>query len=203
MKLYELDNEYLNFIAAVEDGTIPEDAIEDTLEMLNGDYKDKLDNTVCAIKNLTAEAKMIDEEIKALTARKKAKENSVDYLKSCVSRSMQCRGETSFESARNKVAFRKSERLVIADEAAFVEKYPEFVTFTPKISKTDVKTAVKSGESFDGADIVEVQNIQIKCGVTWTISKFIAESAKCPATRRRKSRRVVSRDSRTLTRCGA
>lgn len=121
MKLYELDNEYLDFIAAVEDGTIPEDAIEDTLEMLNGDYKDKLDNTICAIKNLTAEAKMIDEEIKALTARKKAKENSVDYLKSCVSRSMQCRGETSFESARNKVAFRKSERLVIADEAAFVE----------------------------------------------------------------------------------
>lgn len=162
MKLYELDNEYLDFIAAVEDGTIPEDAIEDTLEMLNGDYKDKLDNTICAIKNLTAEAKMIDEEIKALTARKKAKENSVDYLKSCVSRSMQCRCETSFESARNKVAFRKSERLVIADEAAFVEKYPEFVTFTPKISKTDVKTAVKSGESFDGADIVEVQNIQIK-----------------------------------------
>lgn len=104
MKLYELDNEYLDFIAAVEDGTIPEDAIEDTLEMLNGDYKDKLDNTVCAIKNLTAEAKMIDEEIKALTARKKAKENSVDYLKGCVSRSMQCRGETSFESARNKVA---------------------------------------------------------------------------------------------------
>lgn len=162
MKLYELDNEYLDFIAAVEDGTIPEDAIEDTLEMLSGDYKDKLDNTICAIKNLTAEAKMIDEEIKALTARKKAKENSVDYLKGCVSRSMQCRGETSFESARNKVAFRKSERLVIADEAAFVEKYPEFVTFAPKISKTDVKTAVKSGESFDGADIVEVQNIQIK-----------------------------------------
>lgn len=162
MKLYELDNEYLDFIAAVEDGTIPEDAIEDTLEMLNGDYKDKLDNTICAIKNLTGEAKMIDEEIKALTARKKAKENSVDYLKSCVSRSMQCRGENSFESARNKVAFRKSERLVIADEATFVEKYPEFVTFTPEISKTDVKTAVKSGESFDGADIVEVQNIQIK-----------------------------------------
>lgn len=124
MKLYELDSEYLDFISAVEDGTIPEDAIEDTLEMLNGDYKDKLDNTICAIKNLTAEAKMIDEEIKALTARKKAKENSVDYLKSCVSRSMQCRGETS-------------------------------------------------------------------------------GFAKCPATHRRKSRRVVSRDSQTLTRCGA
>lgn len=30
MKLYELDNEYLDFITAVEDGTIPEDAIEDT-----------------------------------------------------------------------------------------------------------------------------------------------------------------------------
>lgn len=40
MKLYELDNEYLDFITAVEDGTIPEDAIEDTLEMLNGDYKE-------------------------------------------------------------------------------------------------------------------------------------------------------------------
>jgi hypothetical protein len=81
MKLYELDNEYLDFIAAVEDGTIPEDAIEDTLEMLNGDYKDKLDNTVCAIKNLTAEAKMIDEEIKALTARKRQKRTPSTILK--------------------------------------------------------------------------------------------------------------------------
>lgn len=162
MKLYELDNEYLDFISAIENGTIPEDAIEDTLEMLDADYKDKLDNTICAIKNLTGEAKMIGEEIKALTARKKAKENSADYLKDYISRSMQCRGETSFESARNKVAFRKSERLVIADEAAFAKKYPEFATFTPQINLTDVKTAVKSGESFDGADIMEVQNIQIK-----------------------------------------
>lgn len=35
MKLYELDNEYLDFISAIENGTIPEDAIEDTLEMLD------------------------------------------------------------------------------------------------------------------------------------------------------------------------
>lgn len=57
MKLYELDNEYLDFISAIENGTIPEDAIEDTLEMLDTDYKDKLDNTICAIKNLTAGAR--------------------------------------------------------------------------------------------------------------------------------------------------
>ena len=61
-----------------------------------------------------------------------------------------------YTAAQGELANAFSKLMVVA------EKYPEFVTFTPKISKTDVKTAVKSGKSFDGADIIEAQNIQIK-----------------------------------------
>lgn len=162
MTLYELTKAYSDFAAAVENGEIPEEAIADTFDMLEGDLDDKIDNTACAIKNLNVEIKGIDDEIKALMARKKSKENSVAFFKDNITRAMQSSGKDRFETARNKIAFRKSERLVIADEAEFAGKYPEFVTLTPKISKTDVKAAVKSGRSFDGADIVEVQNIQIK-----------------------------------------
>ena len=162
MTLYELTKAYSDFAAAVENGEIPEEAIADTFDMLEGDLDEKIDNTACAIKNLNVEIKGIDDEIKALMARKKSKENSVAFLKDNITRAMQSSGKDRFETARNKITFRKSERLEIYDEEKFVEAHPEFVSYTPKISKADVKGAVKSGVEVSGAQLVEAQNSQIK-----------------------------------------
>lgn len=162
MTLYELTKNYSDFVSAVENGDIPEEAIADTFDMLTGDIDKKIDNTACAVKNYTAEISAIDEEIKALTARKKSKEGTVSRLKENISRAMQSCGKSKVETARNLVSLRKSERLEIPDEAEFAQLHPEFVSYTPKIQKAEVKSAVKKGDEISGAHLVECLNIQIK-----------------------------------------
>ena len=70
MTLYEISREYSDFVIAVENGEIPEEAINDTFEMLTGELDEKIDNTACVIKNLNAEAAAIKGEIDALAARR-------------------------------------------------------------------------------------------------------------------------------------
>ena len=68
MSLYSLINDYQDFLEAVEAGEIPEEAITDTLEAIEGEIEVKIDNIASAIKNLTAEASMIRTEEKALAS---------------------------------------------------------------------------------------------------------------------------------------
>ena len=49
MTLYELMNGYKDFLMAVENGDIPEEAIADTLESIEASIDDKIDNTACAL----------------------------------------------------------------------------------------------------------------------------------------------------------
>lgn len=67
---------------------------------------------------------------------------------------------TSFESARVKVSFRKSESLEILEGAVIPDEYLKFKE--PEVNKTDLKKAIKEGLQLPGVSIVENQNIQIK-----------------------------------------
>ena len=62
MKLYEIKNTYLDFLARMESGEIPEEAVQDTLEGLEGVFEEKADNIACLIKTLNAEASAIKTE---------------------------------------------------------------------------------------------------------------------------------------------
>ena len=48
MKLYEIANDYLALVQAVEDEEIPEEAISDTLEAIEGEIEVKADNIAVA-----------------------------------------------------------------------------------------------------------------------------------------------------------
>lgn len=167
MKLYEIAAEYQRFMLALEDGEIPLDALEDTLECITAELDEKADNIACMIKELTAEAEAIDAEIKALTERKSAKKARAERLKAYLSETLLTAGKTKVETARNKITFRKSESVKIEDEGAFVSwalksrddllKYAE-----PMINKTALKDALKKGDEIEGAYIESKQNIQLK-----------------------------------------
>lgn len=167
MKLYEIANEYLEFMEAVENGDIPEDCIEDTLEGIAYEIKAKVDNIACLLKNLDAEMVAIMTEEKRLAERRKAKERAYDRLKDYLSNTLLKLDMKKVETARNKVSFRKSESVEIADEEAFIgwasTHRDEFLKYsTPTIDKTLVKQALKADEDIIGATLVSKQNIQIK-----------------------------------------
>ena len=168
MTLYELMADYTNFLSAVENGDIPEEAIADTLEAIVGDIDEKIDNTACLIKTLAAEEAAIKAEEERLAKRRKVKENTRGRVEAYLSDMLLAMGKTEFESPRNKITFRKTPgKVVVANEKAFIEwaaaNDDSFITIgKPTLNKTAIKLALEAGKQIDGAEIVVSQNMQLK-----------------------------------------
>jgi len=153
MNLYEIDSAILDCVDA-ETGEIFD---MDKFEELSLTRDAKVENICLWIKNLKAEAEALKAEKDAFAARQKAAENKMESLKRYISGYLE---GTSFESAKVKVSFRKSESLEILEGAVIPDEYLKFKE--PEVNKTDLKKAIKEGLQLPGVSIVENQNIQIK-----------------------------------------
>ena len=168
MSLYAIATEYERFIMMIEDGDIPEDAIADTLESIEGELNVKIDNILSVVKNMRAEAEAIKSEVKELTERAKLKERKAKSLLDYINATLSRLGMSGFESARHKVSYRKSQALEVEDEDALIDflaanGYDDLLKYErPSINKTELKLAIDRGESFPGAEIKKKLNIQIK-----------------------------------------
>lgn len=166
MKLYELTNDYLALMQAIDNDEIPEEAIADTLEAITASIEDKADSIACLLKNLDAECKAIKAEEERLAERRKAKEKSHERIKQYLSETLQSAGIDKVETARNRITFRKSESVEV-DEDTFIRwaevNRDDLLTYSaPKVNKTEVKKALKSGAEIVGAELRINNNIQIK-----------------------------------------
>lgn len=164
MKLYEISNTYQDFLNAVESGDIPEEAVADTLEGIQGDFNEKADNIACIIKNLSAEADAIKAERDALSERLKAKQNRANYFKQYLSSAMAAMKIQKVETARNAISFRKSTSCFIADEEDFKQCHTDLCKkeLVVTIPRADIAKMLKSGEEISGAELRTKQNLQIK-----------------------------------------
>ena len=168
MRLYEISEQYRKFMMAIENDEVEAEAISDTLEAIRDTLEEKADNIACIIKELTAEAAAIKEEEQALAARRKAKENRVQSLKSYLAAALLDNDINKVESARNKISFRRSTSVDVADEQEFISwaelnGHNEYLTYkAPTINKTAIKNAILAGDKVEGAYIAEHDNIQIR-----------------------------------------
>lgn len=166
MKLYEVAHDYLSLVEAIENEEIPEEAIADTLEAIEGEVEVKADNIACLLKEFAAEITAFKEEEAKLAKRRKVKERAYERLKTYLSDALLTVGIDKVETPRNKISFRRSEEVIVADIATFTEwalvhrddllNYP-----APTINKTNIKKAIKDGAEIVGAEIRVNQNIQL------------------------------------------
>lgn len=166
MKLYELTNDYMSLMQAIDNDELPEEAIADTLEAITAGIEEKADSIACLLKNLDAECKAIKAEEERLAERRKSKEKSIERIKQYLSESLQNAGIDKVETARNRITFRKSEAVEIVEEV-FIKwaslNRDDLLTYSePKANKTEIKKALKSGAEIVGAELRINQNIQIK-----------------------------------------
>ena len=165
MMLYEIAADYINFLEAVENGDIPEEAIEDTLEAIKSSFEEKSDNIACLIKNLEAEISAIEAEEARLAERRKAKKRRKDRIKRYLESAILLTGVNKIETARNRITFRKSE--VVTVDETFIEwakaNRDDLLTFAePTPNKTEIKKALKEGTEIVGAELRVNNNIQIR-----------------------------------------
>ena len=168
MTLYEMMTAYRDFLTAVENGDIPEDAIADTLEGIESSIDEKIDNIACMLKSLAAEEAAIKAEEERLAQRRKVKANVQDRLKNYLSDMMLAMGKTEFENPRHKISFRKTPgKVVFDDEAKFIEwasiNADSLLNYgKPTVDKTAIKAALANGAELNGVRIESSQSMTIK-----------------------------------------
>ena len=174
MQLYELVGEYqifqeqfASFCEMVDSGEIPEQAVWDTLDAITGGIEEKIDNIACIYKQAMYEAAMMKAEEQSMRERRKAKENAAERLKAYIHSAMQATGSSKIETARNRLSFRKSEKVMIDDEETFVawaqEYNPDLLTYKqPEPNKTVIKKIIAGGQPIEGCRIEPCMNLQVK-----------------------------------------
>lgn len=163
MTLYEIDLKLLEALENVDSETGELLDFEAFAE-LQMEREKKIENTLCYIKNLEAEAKMIAAEENALHERRKAKENKAERLRKYVADIL---GGECFETARCGVSYRNSTSLNVSDSLAAISYlnliHPDMVIRPePTISKRDVTALIKNGETIPGCEIVTKRNMSVK-----------------------------------------
>lgn len=137
-----------------EEGNVIDAELKAYLE----EYRDEaIEGIAMGIKEAKAEAEAIKAEEKALSQRRKVRENKANGLTKYLSDYLAGR---KFSTPKVAISYRKSEVVEIADLNAVPDEF--LAPQPPKVDKVGLKKAVKSGAVIDGVTIVEKQNIQIK-----------------------------------------
>ena len=158
MKLYEIDSAILECID-METGEIID---AEKLDALNMERDAKIENVVCWIKDLKAEAEAIKAEKQKLAERQKVAENKVESLKKWVAYAL---GGQKFSTARCAVSFRNTESVEVTEEGleALMKEHDELLTYkVPEPNKTAIKQALKDGLTVAGVELVRNTNVIIK-----------------------------------------
>lgn len=163
MNLYEIDKQLVAALENVDEET-GELLDYESFSELQMERDKKIENTLCYIKNLEAEASMIAAEEKNLSDRRLAKETKAKRLRQYIADYLN--GE-AFETARCKVIYRNSAALNVMDvgaAAAYLRStYPDMVIYhEPTISKRDVTALIKNGEIIPGCELVTKRNMSVR-----------------------------------------
>lgn len=161
MNLYEIREDFLALLDAIENGEIPDEAVADTLESMKGEFDEKIENTACYIKNLKAEADAIKAEENSLKERRQAKEHHIERLKNGMMECMSHLGIKKVEGARARVTIstRTGASVIIFPDAVIPEEYQRTKV---EPDKTALKEALKAGVAIKGVTLADSCSVTIK-----------------------------------------
>lgn len=134
----------------------------EALNNLSMEREIKIENLACWYKNLMADAEALKAEKNAFAEREKAAKNKAESIKRYLSSVLD--GE-KFTTSKCALSFRKSESVEVLDMDAFMsdDKAENYLKYAePTVNKTELKKALKSGETFKGVLLSSNNNIQIK-----------------------------------------
>lgn len=161
MTIYEIDARMAGLIDP-ETGELLDYEAFASLQM---EREAKIENIALWYKDLTAEAKAIREEEKALAERRKSAENKAERLKGYLDEALA--GE-SYKSAKVAVSYRRSKAVEISDESAVISELEssgrgDCINYTaPRVNKVALARLLKDGGAVPGAELVERNNIQVR-----------------------------------------
>ncbi len=101
----------------------------------------------------------IDDEIKRLQALKKSNNTLISNLKGRLLQAVKLYG--AFEVGLTKFGTRKSQQVIVNVNANELSSEFKTIKVTESANKKAIKDAIKAGDSVEGCELVDVQNLKI------------------------------------------
>lgn len=158
--IYELTGEFLTLLSMAADEEVDAEAFADTLEGIDFEIEMKADGYAKIMKNITADADGIAEEIKRLQARKKSLENKADALKKNLEKCMITTGKTKFKTQLFSFGIQKNPASLVIDSEDDIP--PEYLIPRMDVDKESIKNALKDGQQFAFAHLEQKESLRIR-----------------------------------------
>lgn len=164
MKLYEIAEQHRQLLDLIKEGEIPEEAIADTLECVEGELNAKAESIICIIKEMQAEETALKAEMAMLESRAAQKRKSADRMKQYLLNNMQAAGVDKIETTKCVIRVAATPaKVVIEDTEALFSVRPDlFTTKAPEPSKTAIAALLKAGEKVAGCRLETGYRLAVK-----------------------------------------
>ncbi|MGQ5834486.1 siphovirus Gp157 family protein [Serratia sp. IR-2025] len=148
-KLYDIANDY----AKLMDSGLEPDMIADTIEGIDGELVDKVEQLLAICKNEKLYAEALRNESKSLLERALVVENKISSIKEYIARSLETAGKKSIRAGLHQVTVRVPSRQVdITDSSILPIEFVEYETVV-KPDKLAIKHQLDAGITVPGAQI--------------------------------------------------
>lgn len=159
--LYALSAEYQEALSALADSDLPEEAVNDTLEGLQGELVDKARNVAAFSLNLDAQVEMIKTVEKRISERRKLLEKKADRLREYLRENMERCGIKKIEALDGSfVATLTAPRtsVVIEDQESLPKHY---LRVKYEADKKAIGDALKDGKDIPGARLEHKSGLRL------------------------------------------
>jgi hypothetical protein len=160
--LYDIPARYEHFyqtMMELHDGEITEDLIQ-VLDSIDEEFKEKVEACCKMISELKARSEIASKEGSRLISKAKAHENKAKRLSEYVKENMNTMGTTTIENGLFRATVCHNPISVnVYDKEQIPEKF--YRSQPDVLSKTDIKTAIESGEPVDGAELIRTTGLRI------------------------------------------
>jgi DNA polymerase III delta prime subunit len=161
MRLFEISEqlERIIFDSTDENGEISDEGLEAITE-IEGELKQKATNVALYVLGEIAEAKAVDEHVKRLQERVRSHKKRAEKLKKYLEHTLlHDLGQEVIDDPRVKIAWRKSQAVVVDEDAALP---PELTRVKVEPDKVAIKERLKSGLEIDGCELEDRVSMVLK-----------------------------------------
>lgn len=169
MTLYDLTEELMELLQLAEDPDTDPEALQGSMESVSGLFEEKADGYAKVIRQLNAEADMVNAEIERLKAKKNSLINNADRIKKALQAAMIATDKRKFKTPFFTFSIRKNPDAVVFDCIRDGTTIPErFMKYKkPEVDMTaikkEIKQAINSGEDLAGiAHLESSESLMIK-----------------------------------------
>ncbi|UJA41858.1 siphovirus Gp157 family protein [Staphylococcus epidermidis] len=158
--IYQINDKFLSVLNMADEDVDPQ-VIQDTLDSIELELNEKVDNIVGLKRSVDSDVDAIDKELKRLQELKKSKVKFSDRLKGYLSDMLDQRQLDNYRTSKNYIHKRKNGASKdVVDESKIPKEY--WVSQAPKLNSKMLTDDLKAGKEIPGAQLKQTVSLVVK-----------------------------------------